>query len=75
MTANNLLIDDTESQDIIRHNIDQAPVPLSIFRSNSKFDENSKQASVKYTHAADHNDILYTSRQCHCRVSVEYIRN
>ena len=27
----------------------QAPVPLSIFRSNSKFDENSKHSSVKYT--------------------------
>ena len=27
----------------------QAPVPLSIFRSNSKFDENSKHFSVKYT--------------------------
>ena len=26
-----------------------APVPLSIFRSNSKFDENSKHSSVKYT--------------------------
>ena len=28
--------------------IDQAPVPLSIFRSNSKFDENSKHSGVKY---------------------------
>ena len=27
----------------------QAPVPLSIFRSNSKFDENSNHSSVKYT--------------------------
>ena len=27
----------------------QAPVPLSIYRSNSKFDENSKHSSVKYT--------------------------
>ena len=27
----------------------QAPVPLSIFRSNSKFNENSKHFSVKYT--------------------------
>ena len=26
-----------------------APVPLSIFRSNSKFDENSKHPGVKYT--------------------------
>ena len=26
-----------------------APVPLSIFRSNSKFDENSKHSGVKYT--------------------------
>ena len=29
--------------------IAQAPVPLSIFRSNSKFDENSKHSSAKYT--------------------------
>ena len=57
----------------------QAPVPLSIFRSNSKFDENSKHSSV---YVADHNDILHTSRQCHCRDvckislwSVEYIWN
>ena len=28
---------------------DMAPVPLSIFRSNSKFDENSKHSSVKYS--------------------------
>ena len=28
---------------------DLAPVPLSIFRSNSKFDENSKHSSVTYT--------------------------
>ena len=28
---------------------DQAPVPLSIFRSNSKLDENSKHSSVKCT--------------------------
>ena len=28
---------------------DMAPVPLSIFRSNSKFDENSKHSSVRYT--------------------------
>ena len=28
---------------------DLAPVPLSIFRSNSKFDENSKHSSVQYT--------------------------
>ena len=27
---------------------DQVPVQLSIFRSNSKFDENSKHSSVKY---------------------------
>ena len=31
------------------HNFVLAPVPLSIFRSNSKFDENSKHSSVKYT--------------------------
>ena len=30
-------------------NRDLAPVPLSIFRSNSKFDENSKHSSVKCT--------------------------
>ena len=28
---------------------DQAPVPLSIFRSNSKFDENSECSSFEYT--------------------------
>ena len=28
---------------------DQAPVPLSIFRSNSKFDENSERSSFEYT--------------------------
>ena len=28
---------------------DQAPVPLSIFRSNSKFDENSASYSFEYT--------------------------
>ena len=32
-----------------RRRRDQAPVPLSIFRSNSKFDENSKHSSVRYT--------------------------
>ena len=26
-----------------------APVPLSIFRSNSKFDENSERSSFEYT--------------------------
>ena len=33
----------------IVNNLYLAPVPLSIFRSNSKFDENSKHSSVKYT--------------------------
>ena len=28
--------------------MEQAPVPLSIFRSNSKFDENSERSSFKY---------------------------
>ena len=32
-----------------RLNSIQAPVPLSIFRSNSKFDENSKHSNVTYT--------------------------
>ena len=31
------------------HFKDQAPVPLSIFRSNSKFDENSERSSFEYT--------------------------
>ena len=31
-----------------RHGL-QAPVPLSIFRSNSKFDENSERSSFEYT--------------------------
>ena len=30
-------------------NVDLAPVPLSIFRSNSKFDENSERSSFEYT--------------------------
>ena len=30
-------------------NTDLAPVPLSIFRSNSKFDENSERSSFEYT--------------------------
>ena len=34
---------------IMEPEVEQAPVPLSIFRSNSKFDENSKHSSVKYT--------------------------
>ena len=38
----------------------QAPVPLSIFRSNSKFDENSKHSSVQYTRPIT-TDILHTS--------------
>ena len=29
--------------------VDQAPVPLSIFRSNSKFDEKSERSSFRYT--------------------------
>ena len=29
--------------------VEQAPVPLSIFRSNSKFDENSERYSFEYT--------------------------
>ena len=33
----------------IDNNAALAPVPLSIFQSNSKFDENSKHSSVKYT--------------------------
>ena len=32
-----------------RSYVDQAPVPLSIFRSNSKFDENSERSSFEYT--------------------------
>ena len=35
----------------IRHvwRVNQAPVPLSIFRSNSKFDENSECSIFEYT--------------------------
>ena len=58
---------------------DQAPVPLSIFRSNSKFDENSKHSSEKCIRPIT---TIFCTRQCHCRDvckislwSVEYIRN
>ena len=37
------------SYGVVAPQLYQAPVPLSIFRSNSKFDENSKHSSVKYT--------------------------
>ena len=33
----------------LNNNRDQAPVPLSIFRSNSKFDENSELSGFEYT--------------------------
>ena len=45
------------------NNTTQAPVPLSIFRSNSKFDENSKHFSVKYTRPI-------TTIFCTCHVTV-----
>ena len=55
----------------------QAPVPLSIFRSNSKFDENSKHSSVKYTRPIT---TIFCTRHCRdvCKISlwsVEYILN
>ena len=40
-----------------------SPVPLSIFRSNSKFDENSKHSGVKYTDGrqADNDRVFQSS--------------
>ena len=45
----------------------QAPVPLTVFRSNSKF--NKKKIEVLWFEicSADHSDIFPTSRQCYCR--------
>ena len=43
-----------------------APVPLSIFRSNSKFDENSKHSNVKYT-------LPITTIFCTCHDSVTVV--
>ena len=40
---------DVSSQDIIRYDIDLAPVSLMIFRSNSKLDQNLKCSGLKYT--------------------------
>ena len=34
--------------EVITISVNEAPVPLSIFRSNSKFDENSERSSFKY---------------------------
>ena len=57
-----------------------APFPLSIFRLNSKFDENSKHSSVKYTRpittifCTRHDSVIVVT----CKISlwsVEYIRN
>ena len=51
----------TYQDDMISTGHDQAHVPLSIFRSNAKFDENSKHYCKIY--AADHNDIVHTCVQ------------
>ena len=60
---------------------DLAPIPLTIFRSNSKFDQNLQCSGFKI-YLTDHNEILHTSQQLHCRDvckislwSVEYILN
>ena len=57
------------------------PVPLTVFRSNSKLDQNFESSSLKYTEPIT-KKILHTSRQLHCRDvckipmwSVEYILN
>ena len=49
----------------------QAPVPLTIFRSNSKF--NKKFVVLLFiTNSADHSDIMHTSRPLHC---LEHVHN
>ena len=54
-----------------------APVPLSIFRSNSKFDENSKHSSVNYTRpittifCTRHDNVtVVTCAKCRCDRSI-----
>ena len=48
---------------IARHHIpSRQPVPLTIFRSNSKFDQNLQCFGLKCT--SDHNETLHTPRQC-----------
>ena len=56
---------------------DQVLVPLTIFRSNSRF-----QVLLFKMHSTDHNEILHTSLQCYCRDvckillwSAEYVMN
>ena len=44
----------------------QAPVPLTIFRSNSKLDQNLECSNLKSIYP-DHDEILPTSQQCNCR--------
>ena len=57
------------------------PVPLTVFRSNSKLDQNFESSSLKYTQPIT-TKFLHTSWQLHCRDlckipmwSVEYILN
>ena len=42
-------VNEAHSGEIVSLKSDLAPVPLSIFRSNSKFDENSERSSFEYT--------------------------
>ena len=58
-----------------------APVPLTIFQSNSKLDQIFKCSGLKM-YSTNHNEILHTSRQCNCRDvckisvwSVEHVLN
>ena len=60
----------------------QAPVPLTIFRSNSKEIYRNFGMLLLISCATDHNGISHTSRQCHCcdvckipLWSVQYILN
>ena len=50
----------------------QAPVPLTIFRSNSKFD---KKIAVLWftTYSTNHNESLHTPRQCNCRDVQDFV--
>ena len=66
----------SSSSSILHHHhpvASQAPVPLSIFRSNSKFDENSERSSFKYIRpittifcTRHDSDTVVTCAKCRC---------
>ena len=58
------------------HSLSLAPLPLTTFRSNSKFDQNLQCSGLKYS--IDHIEILLTSRQLYyndvCKISLWSIK-